>query len=138
MKGWGPKSSVCPSKPGKSNFWGRDIAGFCRDIPEEPEKFEKIKVRVQFSVPTQGVPRQGRKGKIRSRATPFAQHQRFFPCPPKKRCSFSAISFTKPAAKIGPCGCGTLSFSGVPRNDERSKHNRQERDGRANMETKSL
>ena len=37
VKGWGPKSSVCPSKPRE---W-RDIPGFCRDIPEAPEKFEK-------------------------------------------------------------------------------------------------
>ena len=28
MKGWGPKSSVCPSKPGKSNFFD----GICRDL----------------------------------------------------------------------------------------------------------
>ena len=41
MKGWGPKSSVCPSKPRESNFFGGDIPGFCRDIPEAPEKFEK-------------------------------------------------------------------------------------------------
>ena len=38
MKGWGPKSSVCPSKPGKSNFFGR----ISRDIPAVPEEFEKI------------------------------------------------------------------------------------------------
>ena len=33
MKGWGPKSSVCPSKPGKPNFLGgisRDFAGISR------------------------------------------------------------------------------------------------------------
>ena len=41
MKGWGPKSSVSPSKPRESNFFWRDIPGFCRDIPEAPEKFEK-------------------------------------------------------------------------------------------------
>ena len=41
VKGWGPKSSVCPSKPRESNFFWRDIPGFCRDIPEAPEKFEK-------------------------------------------------------------------------------------------------
>ena len=31
-------------------FW-RDIPGFCRHIPVVPEKFEKKKVRVQFSFP---------------------------------------------------------------------------------------
>ena len=33
-------------------LFGRDIPGFCRDIPEEPEKFEKKNVWVQFSSPT--------------------------------------------------------------------------------------
>ena len=50
MKGWGPKSSACPSKPGKSDFWGgisRDFAGISRRFPE---KFEKIK-RVQVLAP---------------------------------------------------------------------------------------
>ena len=41
VKGWGPKSSVCLLKPGKSNFFWRDVPGFCRDIPGAPEKFEK-------------------------------------------------------------------------------------------------
>ena len=41
MKGWGPKSSVCPSKPRETKLFWRDIPGFCRDIPEAPEKFEK-------------------------------------------------------------------------------------------------
>ena len=40
MKGWGPKSSVCPSKPGKSIFL-EGYPGILRDIPEAPEKFEK-------------------------------------------------------------------------------------------------
>ena len=35
MKGWGPKSSVCPSKPGKPNFLG--------DVPGVPEKFAEKK-----------------------------------------------------------------------------------------------
>ena len=43
VKGWGPKSSVCPSKV----FW-RDIPGFCRDIPEVPEKFERKKFVFNF------------------------------------------------------------------------------------------
>ena len=36
-KGWGPKSSVCPSKPGKWNFFGgisRDFAGISRGCPK--------------------------------------------------------------------------------------------------------
>ena len=37
MNGWGPKSSVCPSKPGKSNFFGgisRDFAGISQRCPK--------------------------------------------------------------------------------------------------------
>ena len=40
-KGWGPKSSVCPSKPGKSNFLGgisRDFAGISRGCPKSLRK----------------------------------------------------------------------------------------------------
>ena len=50
VKGWGPKSSVCRSKPGKSNFSGgisRDFAGFSRRCPRSLRK----KVCVQFSSP---------------------------------------------------------------------------------------
>ena len=41
MKGWGPKSSVCPSKPGKSNFLGRisrDFPGISRQCPKSLRK----------------------------------------------------------------------------------------------------
>ena len=40
-KGWGPRSSVCPSKPGKSNFLGgisRDFAGISRRCPKSLRK----------------------------------------------------------------------------------------------------
>ena len=40
-KGWGPKSSVCPLKPGKSNFFGgisRDFAGILRGCPKSLRK----------------------------------------------------------------------------------------------------
>ena len=41
VKGWGPRSSVCPFEAqGNQTFW-RDIPGLCRDIPRVPEKFEK-------------------------------------------------------------------------------------------------
>ena len=33
-------------------LFGRDIPGFCRDIPGAPEKFEKKKVWVRFSFPS--------------------------------------------------------------------------------------
>ena len=48
VKGWGPKSSIRPSKPGKSNFLGgisRDFAGISRGAPE---KFEKKKFGFNF------------------------------------------------------------------------------------------
>ena len=58
--GWGgglPREGVGPEKFDMSIetretklFW-LDIPGFCRDIPEAPEKFEKKKVRVQLSFP---------------------------------------------------------------------------------------
>ena len=50
MKGWGPKSSVCPSKPGKPNFFGRisRVFFFCWDIPGVPKKFEKKKFVFDF------------------------------------------------------------------------------------------
>ena len=51
VNGWGPKSSIRPSKPGKSNFLGgisRDFAGISRGRPKSLRK----KVWVQFSFPT--------------------------------------------------------------------------------------
>ena len=41
MLGWGPKSSVCPSKPRESNFFGgisRDFAGISRKRPKSLRK----------------------------------------------------------------------------------------------------
>ena len=41
VKGWGPKSSVCSSKPGKSNFFGgtsQDFAGISRRCPKSLRK----------------------------------------------------------------------------------------------------
>ena len=41
VKGWGPKSSVCPSKPRESNFFGgisRDFAGISRKRPKSLRK----------------------------------------------------------------------------------------------------
>ena len=49
-KGWGPKSSVCPSKPGKSNF----LAGYPGILPGYPGGARKVwekKVWVQFLFP---------------------------------------------------------------------------------------
>ena len=50
VKGWGPKSSVCPSKPGKSNVFGgisRDFAGISRRHLKSLRK----NVCVQFLAP---------------------------------------------------------------------------------------
>ena len=43
MKGWGPKSSTCPSKPRETKLFGGISRNFCRDIPEAPEKVKKKK-----------------------------------------------------------------------------------------------
>ena len=51
MNGWGPESSIRPSKPGKSNFLGgisRDFAGISRG---GAEKFERKKSLCSISVP---------------------------------------------------------------------------------------
>ena len=48
VNGWGPKSSVCPSKLRESQLLGGICQDFCRDIPGWPEKFKKKKVCVQF------------------------------------------------------------------------------------------
>ena len=48
MKGWGPKSSVCPSKLRETKVFGGMSQDFCRDAPELPEKFEKKKVVFNF------------------------------------------------------------------------------------------
>ena len=51
-EGWGPKSWVCPSKPGKSNFFGGISRGFARISRRCPKGLRnKKKVRVQFSSP---------------------------------------------------------------------------------------
>ena len=57
---WGgglPRERVGAKKLGTSletretQFFGRDIPGFCLDVPGAPEKFEKEKVCVQFWAP---------------------------------------------------------------------------------------
>ena len=56
VKGWGPKSSVRPSKSRETKFFRRiDFPGFCRDIPGVPEKFAKRKF-VFNSCPLQLLP----------------------------------------------------------------------------------
>ena len=51
MKGVGAKKfGMSLETQGIKLFW-RDIPGFCRDIPEAPEKFEKKNVWVQFLAP---------------------------------------------------------------------------------------
>ena len=40
VKGWRPKSSVCPSKPRETKFLGGIFRDYYRDIPVVPEKFE--------------------------------------------------------------------------------------------------
>ena len=49
VKGWGPKTSVCPSKKGKPNLLA-GYPGVCRDIPGVPQKLEK-QVCIKFLAP---------------------------------------------------------------------------------------
>ena len=49
MNGWGPKSSVCPSKPRKAKPCGR--GDLCQDIPGAPEKLEE-KIKLVFNSPS--------------------------------------------------------------------------------------
>ena len=44
VKGWGPKSSVCPSKPRETKLLSGNSQGFCHDILGATEKFEKKKL----------------------------------------------------------------------------------------------
>ena len=43
MKGRGPKSSVCPSKPRETKLFGRISQDFCQDMPGVPEEFKPKK-----------------------------------------------------------------------------------------------
>ena len=44
VKGWGPKGSVCASKPRDTKLFGGISQDFARDIRKVPEKFEKKNV----------------------------------------------------------------------------------------------
>ena len=48
VKGWGPKSSVCPSKPRKTKLFGGISRDFCWDIPGTPENVEKKRLCSKF------------------------------------------------------------------------------------------
>ena len=50
VKGWGPKSSVCSLKPGKSNFFAGISRDFARKSQRPPKSLRK-KVCVQVSAP---------------------------------------------------------------------------------------
>ena len=49
--GWGPKSSVCPSKPGKSNLLGGIFPGILPGYPGGARKVWERKVCVKFLAP---------------------------------------------------------------------------------------
>ena len=59
MEGWGPKSSVCPSKPRKTKLFGRISRDFGRVVPGAPEKLERKKICVQFLAPKKSGPGEG-------------------------------------------------------------------------------
>ena len=64
MKGWGPKSSIRPSKPGKSNFLGgisRDFAGISRGRPKSLRKKSLGSIFVPYSKQIFGHPARSTK-----------------------------------------------------------------------------
>ena len=56
VKGWGPKSSACPSKPRELRLFGGMSRDFCWGIPEGARKVWEEKVCVQFSFPENRFP----------------------------------------------------------------------------------
>ena len=48
VNGWGPKKFGMSFETQGNQTFGRDVPGFCRDIPELPEKFEKRKFVFNF------------------------------------------------------------------------------------------
>ena len=56
VKGWGPKSSACPSKPGKPNFFGGISRDFFAGISRRcPKSLRKQKYVFNFSFPIFGL-----------------------------------------------------------------------------------
>ena len=49
MKGWGPKSLACPSKPRKTRLFGRDIPGFAGISRWRPKSLRKTSLCLIFS-----------------------------------------------------------------------------------------
>ena len=56
MSGWGAKKFDMSLETREIKLFGRDIPGFCRDIPEGPEKFEKKKFVFNFRSPNNQLP----------------------------------------------------------------------------------
>ena len=50
-EGVGAKKFGMSLEARETKLFGRDVPGFCRDMPEVPEKFENKTVCVQFSSP---------------------------------------------------------------------------------------
>ena len=51
VKGWRPKSSVCPLKPKEPKLICGISGSLCSDLPGMPEKFEKIVFVLNLSPP---------------------------------------------------------------------------------------
>ena len=61
-KGWGPKSSVCPSNPRETKLYGGISQDFCRDIRDIPGAAEKSEKKLySIVVPDQNT---GEAGKL--------------------------------------------------------------------------
>ena len=55
VKGWGAKSSVCPSKPGKSNVLGGISRDFARTSQRSPKSSSKVCVQFLAPIETDGI-----------------------------------------------------------------------------------
>ena len=74
MKGWGPKSSVRPSKPSETKLFAPGYPGILPGYPGAPEKFEN-KMCVHFSSPKQ--PQRAQRSKIFNLARNFQSRSKF-------------------------------------------------------------
>ena len=83
MNGWGPKSSLCPSKHRDTKLLGGISQDFGRDIPGAPEKFEK-----KTSVFDFGPSQRGRKSSWSSKDEPWLPNP---PTPPEFCRAFGVL-----------------------------------------------
>ena len=106
MKGWGSKSSVCPSKPRETKLFGGMSRDFCRDILGAPEKFEKKKFVFNFrsrhkSGESKCQPLNGSRRMVRKSAKADGQEQSETDSPKSAKTSEKVTKSGRKRAKTG-------------------------------------